>query len=60
VTSTGIFPVWTSQRSTLKQLRRDVVAVLADAQECLAYAAPGFQMNGTTIAGLAALKKHLG
>ena len=47
------------KRSTLEQLRRDVLAVLPDAQECLSYGVPGFKVKGKTIAGFAAFKNHL-
>jgi uncharacterized protein YdhG (YjbR/CyaY superfamily) len=47
------------KRGTLEQLRRDVLAVLPDAQECLSYGVPGFKVNGKTVAGFAAFKDHL-
>ena len=47
------------KRSALEQLRRDVLAVLPDAQECLSYGVPGFKVKGKTIAGFAAFKNHL-
>ena len=47
------------KRSTLEQLRRDVLAVLPDAQECLSYGVPGFKVKGKTVAGFAAFKNHL-
>jgi uncharacterized protein YdhG (YjbR/CyaY superfamily) len=47
------------KRSTLSQLRRDIVAVVPDAEQCIAYAVPGFKVAGKTIAGFAAFKNHL-
>ena len=47
------------KRSTLEQLRRDILSVVPDAEQCLSYAVPGFKVDGTTIAGFAAFKNHL-
>ena len=47
------------KRSTLKRLRRDILAVLPDAEQCISYAVPGFKVAGKTIAGFAAFKNHL-
>ncbi len=47
------------KRSTLRQLREDILAVVPDAEQCIAYAVPGFKVAGKTIAGFAAFKNHL-
>ena len=47
------------KRSTLEQLRRDIVAVLPDAEECISYGMPAFKVHGKTVAGFAAFKDHL-
>jgi uncharacterized protein YdhG (YjbR/CyaY superfamily) len=47
------------KRSTLGQLRRDILAAVPDAEQCISYAVPGFKVAGKTIAGFAAFKKHL-
>ncbi len=47
------------KRSTLKQLRNDILAVLPDAEQCISYGVPGFKIAGKTIAGFAAFKNHL-
>src|ERR1700761_6920800 len=47
------------KRSTLAQLRRDILRALPDSQQCLSYAVPGFKVDGTTIAGFAAFTHHL-
>ena len=47
------------KRSTLGQLRRDILAVIPDAEQCLSYAVPAFKVAGKTVAGFAAFKNHL-
>ena len=47
------------RRSTLGRLRRDILAVVPDAEQCISYAVPGFKVAGKTIAGFAAFKKHV-
>jgi len=47
------------KRSTLSQLRRDILAVVPDAEECISYAVPGFKVAGKAVAGFAAFKNHL-
>ena len=47
------------KRSTLRQLRRDILAVVPDAEQCISYGVPGFKIDGKTIAGFAAFKNHL-
>ncbi len=47
------------KRSTLSQLRRDILAVVPDAEQCISYALPAFRVNGKVIAGFAAFKAHL-
>ena len=47
------------KRSTLSLLRRDILAVVPDAEQCISYAVPGFKVAGKTIAGFAAFKNHL-
>src|ERR1700686_2009574 len=47
------------KRSTLSRVRRDILAVVPDAEQCMSYAVPGFKVAGKTIAGFAAFKNHL-
>ena len=47
------------KRSTLTRLRRDILAVLPEAEQCISYTVPGFKVGGKTIAGFAAFKNHL-
>jgi uncharacterized protein YdhG (YjbR/CyaY superfamily) len=47
------------KRSTLSRLRRDILAMIPDAEQCLSYAVPAFKVAGRTVAGFAAFKNHL-
>jgi uncharacterized protein YdhG (YjbR/CyaY superfamily) len=47
------------KRSTLSRLRRDILAVVPEAEECISYGVPAFKVAGKTIAGFAAFKNHL-
>ena len=47
------------KRRTLDSLRKAILAVLPDAQECVSYGMPAFKIQGTTVAGFAAFKNHL-
>src|ERR1700732_4239967 len=47
------------KRSTLSQLRRDILAVVPTPHQCISYAMPAFTIAGKTIAGFAAFKNHL-
>jgi uncharacterized protein YdhG (YjbR/CyaY superfamily) len=47
------------KRSTLAQLRRDILARVPDAEQGISYAVPAFRVGGKTIAGFAAFKNHL-
>jgi uncharacterized protein YdhG (YjbR/CyaY superfamily) len=47
------------KRSTLRQLRRDILATVPDAEQYIAYAVPGCKVAGKTITGFAAFKDHL-
>ena len=46
-------------RGTLEEMRRRILEVIPDAEQCLSYALPAFKMQGKTVAGLAAFKNHL-
>jgi uncharacterized protein YdhG (YjbR/CyaY superfamily) len=48
-----------AKRSTLSQLRQDILGVIPDAEQCISYAVPGFKVAGKTVAGFAAFKNHL-
>ena len=47
------------KRSTLTQLRRSILAVVPDAEQCISYGMPAFKVQGKTVAGFAAFKNHL-
>jgi uncharacterized protein YdhG (YjbR/CyaY superfamily) len=47
------------KRSTLMRLRTDILAVVPQAEQCIAYSMPGFKVDGKVIAGFAAFTKHL-
>ncbi len=47
------------KRSTLMRLRRDILTVVPEAEQCISYTVPGFKVSGKTIAGFAAFKNHL-
>lgn len=48
------------QRSTLEGLRRQIVAVIPEAEQCISYAMPGFRIMGKVVAGFASYKAHIG
>jgi uncharacterized protein YdhG (YjbR/CyaY superfamily) len=47
------------KRTTLEELRRNILAVLPNAEECISYSMPAFKVEGKTVAGFAAFKTHL-
>lgn len=47
------------KRATLEEVRRRILEVIPDAEQCLSYAVPAFKVQGKTVAGLAAFKNHL-
>ncbi len=47
------------KRSTLHQLRADILATLPEADQGLSYGLPAFRISGTVIAGFAAFTRHL-
>ena len=47
------------KRSTLEALRRSILAVVPDAEQCISYGMPAFKVHGKSIAGFAAFKDHL-
>jgi uncharacterized protein YdhG (YjbR/CyaY superfamily) len=46
-------------RTTLEALRRSILRVVPEAEECLSYGLPAFKVHGKTFAGFAAFKNHL-
>jgi uncharacterized protein YdhG (YjbR/CyaY superfamily) len=47
------------KRTTLEQLRRDILAVVPEAEQCISYTLPAFRVDGKVIAGFAAFAHHL-
>lgn len=47
------------KRETLQEMRRRILEIVPDAEQCLSYGVPAFRVHGTTVAGLAAFKNHL-
>jgi uncharacterized protein YdhG (YjbR/CyaY superfamily) len=47
------------ERTTLEDLRRAILAVIPDAEQCISYGMPAFKVGGKTVAGFAAFKNHL-
>jgi len=47
------------KRTTLQQLRQNILAALPNAEECISYGMPAFKVEGKTVAGFAAFKDHL-
>jgi uncharacterized protein YdhG (YjbR/CyaY superfamily) len=47
------------KRTTLGQLRTDILTVIPHAEQGISYAMPAFAVRGKTIAGFAAFKNHL-
>ena len=47
------------KRSTLEAVRRSILTVVPDAEECISYGMPAFRVDGKVVAGFAAFKNHL-
>jgi uncharacterized protein YdhG (YjbR/CyaY superfamily) len=47
------------QRTTLQELRKDILEIVPNAQECISYGMPAFRVEGKVVAGFAAFKNHL-
>jgi len=47
------------KRSTLQDLRRTILAVIPEAEECISYGLPAFKVQGKVVAGFGAFKNHL-
>jgi len=47
------------QRSTLDALRRSILEIVPNAEQCISYGVPAFKVQGKTVAGFAAFKNHL-
>lgn len=47
------------KRATLSRLRETILSILPRAEQGLSYGMPAFRVDGKTIAGFAAFKRHL-
>ena len=47
------------RRGTLEALRRTILEVVPQAEQCISYGMPAFKLQGKTVAGFAAFKHHL-
>jgi uncharacterized protein YdhG (YjbR/CyaY superfamily) len=47
------------KQSTLATLRRTILELLPDAEECISYQLPAYRVGGKVVAGFAAFKNHL-
>jgi uncharacterized protein YdhG (YjbR/CyaY superfamily) len=47
------------QRNTLAELRRTILTIVPECEQCLSYGIPAFRMRGKVIAGFAAFRNHL-
>ena len=46
-------------RTTLEQLRRTILEIIPEADQCISYGMPAFRVRGKVVAGFAAFKNHL-
>jgi uncharacterized protein YdhG (YjbR/CyaY superfamily) len=47
------------KQATLRELRRSILGIIPDAEQCISYGLPAFKVRGKVIAGFAAFKNHL-
>ncbi len=47
------------KRATLEQLRKTILGIVPEAEECISYNVPAFRVKGEVIAGFAAFRDHL-
>lgn len=47
------------KRGTLEALRRTILDIIPEAEQCISYGMPAFRFQGKVIAGFAAFKNHL-
>ena len=46
-------------RGTLEQLRRTILEIVLDAEQCISYETPAFKLDGKAVAGFTAFTHHL-
>ena len=47
------------KRSTLDALRRTILDIVPEVEQCISYGVPAFRLQGKVIAGFAAFKNHV-
>lgn len=47
------------KRSALDALRKTILEIVPEAEECISYGLPAFQIEGKVVAGFGAFKNHL-
>ena len=47
------------KQTTLRELRKTILGIIPEAEQCISYGMPAFRLRGTVIAGFAAFKNHL-
>jgi uncharacterized protein YdhG (YjbR/CyaY superfamily) len=47
------------KRSTLEALRRTILEIIPEAEQCISYGMPAFKVRGKAVAGFGAFKNHL-
>lgn len=47
------------KRGTLEALRRTILEIVPEAEQCISYNVPAFRVDGKVLAGFAAFKDHL-
>lgn len=47
------------KQSTLRELRRIILGIIPEAEQCISYGLPAFKLQGKVIAGFGAFKNHL-
>jgi uncharacterized protein YdhG (YjbR/CyaY superfamily) len=48
-----------TKRATLSQLRKTILEIIPDAEQCISYGMPAFRVNGKVVAGFAAFTNHV-
>jgi uncharacterized protein YdhG (YjbR/CyaY superfamily) len=47
------------KRTTLQALRKTILGIVPNAEDCISYGMPAFRVDGQVVAGFAAFKNHL-
>ena len=47
------------KQATFRELRKTIVGLVPEAEQCISYGMPAFRLRGKVIAGFAAFKNHL-